>query len=133
VNALGYRIEHDPALRILAYGQPLSLRRDGSRVSATLPPEVDVAVVTSRTWVPLHLGETGEDARCLGIAVAEIHVDGQSIPLDDPRLCSGWHPPEANWRWSDGAGHIDVRGAQRLEFRLAETGHYWSCSNFPAP
>lgn len=44
------------------------------------------------------------DARALGAAIAAIQLDGIAIPLDDPRLLSGFHAAEPGLRWTDGIG-----------------------------
>ena len=79
----------------------------------------------SRAAVPLHLRGPDADARCLGVAVAALRLDGAALPLDDARLGAGWHAAEPELRWTDGAADIDVRGARRLALRIALTERYW--------
>jgi hypothetical protein len=52
-------------------------------------------------------------------------LDGRPLALDDPRLCAGWHAPEAGWRWTTGDAVIAAAGARELAIELATTGRYW--------
>jgi len=123
---LGYKRTEDPRLRLFADGRPLATRRDGDWVIADLLNGAADIRVSSRTWVPLHMHPDPEgDARQLGVAVAELRLDGEPVPLDGRRLTRGWHAPEPDGRWTDGGAVIAARSATSLGLRLALTGTYW--------
>jgi hypothetical protein len=103
-GALGHALGSDPGLR--------------ARWSGT-----GTLRLLSRTWVPADLGEP--DARRLGVAVARLALDGVPLALDDPRLATGWHAAEADWRWTDGAATLLTGGARSVTFDLATPGRYW--------
>ncbi len=77
-------------------------------------------------WVPAHMRPHENDTRRLGIAVARVALDGREVSLDSPALQLGWHPPEAEWRWTDGDAVLPVAGARVLAFDLAMVGDYWA-------
>jgi hypothetical protein len=72
------------------------------------------------------------DGRELGVAIANIQLDGMKIPLDDKRLSSGWHAPEEEWRWTDGYARLALSGAREVRFDVAIAGSYWDTSDGPA-
>lgn len=43
------------------------------------------------------------DCRCLGIKLSALASNDRPIPLDHAALCAGWHDPEPDGRWTDGA------------------------------
>lgn len=88
----------------------------------SLPTRISLV---SRRWVPREMLPDADDVRLLGVALADIRFDGCPIALDDPRLSSGWHAPEAGWRWTDGAAGVAVAGVRTLSFTIALTGSYW--------
>ena len=61
----------------------------------------------------------------LGVAITNIRLDGVKIALDDKRLSSGWHAPEAEWRWTDGYARLALSGAREVRFDVAIVGSYW--------
>ncbi|HQT87045.1 MAG TPA: Hint domain-containing protein [Acidiphilium sp.] len=104
----GIETSDDPALVVEA-------RADGA------------AIIRSRFAVPGHLTPDPRDLRRLGVKVAALlRADGQAIALDDPALVEGWHAPEADGRWTDGAAlvpaaltlgqHVSVQRAASLAY-----------------
>jgi hypothetical protein len=82
--------------------------------------------LTSRSFVPAHIHPESDDRRHLGIAVASITLDGTPLPLDDRRLTTGWHPPEAGWRWTTGDAELAVPPGSTVTVTLASAGAlYW--------
>jgi hypothetical protein len=75
--------------------------------------------------VPSHTGADEEDTRLLGVAIANLHLDGTPVRFDDPRLSSGWFEPEPDWRWTDGDAGLTLAGVQELAFDVVMTGTYW--------
>jgi hypothetical protein len=66
--------------------------------------------------------------RSLGAAIANVRFDGSRLTLDDPRLCSGWHAVEPQWRWTNGDAHLQESGVRELVFDVVLTGSYWEAS-----
>ncbi len=123
--ALGYGMDADPALRVQAACVFLPVERDGAAWRVRPPAGTSELRLVSRNWIAAHSIAEGTDPRVLGVALANIRVDGKLIALDDRRLASGWHDPEPGWRWSDGCGRLLLDGARCVEFDLAVTGQYW--------
>jgi hypothetical protein len=90
-----------------------------------LPAGTRAVVLRSRRWVPAETDPAADDSRRLGITIARLALDGRDVPLDDARLAAGWHKPEPQGRWTDGAATIATGGARRLAFGVAQHGHYW--------
>ncbi len=124
--ALGHRTTRDPDLRLTAAGRPLCPESDGSRWHLRLPPGAGAIRLHSRAFIPAHMRPAENDTRPLGVALANITLDGRPLPLGDPRLSSGWHEPEPAWRWTDGDAGIALAGATTLAFDIVMTGTYWT-------
>lgn len=124
--AMGHAVTTAPDLRVIADGRELPAAIDGDRWTLALPAGTRRLVLRSRAWVPGHMTAAETDMRALGVALADIALDGAALTLDDPRLAAGWHEAEADWRWTDGAALIEANDARRLAFRLALAGVYWA-------
>ena len=131
---LGHRLTDDPAITLLADGQPLT---PGDTV--TIPPGATKIELHSRSVVPSDLDPAANDRRRLGIALTSLRLDGQPIPLDSPAL-TGCHAPEPAWRWTNGAACLHLAPAihaRTLEItRLPHAQRYWATSDThegPAP
>lgn len=122
-QTLGHRLTRAPALRLFAGGRRLEPAVDGACLSVQAP--AGRLSLRSRSTVPAHTAAAATDTRRLGVAIAAITLDGTAIPLDDPSLSAGWHAPEGDWRWTDGAAAIDLAAAGTLRFALAMTETYW--------
>ena len=105
-EALGHRLTADPLLRHC-------VTADGIRL-------------TSRSFVPAEIDPRHTDRRRLGVAVIGLTADGIDIPLDDPRLGAGWHPPEPGLRWTTGQADSALPPGTRLAVRLGPiAAQYW--------
>lgn len=124
--ALGHRRTRDPGLRVMAGERVLPLEASGRRLQVPLPPALGEVQLVSRTWVPAHMRPDETDARILGVAIARLALDGRDMALESPALAQGWHAPEHDWRWTDGAAVVPVAGARLLAFELAMVGDYWA-------
>ena len=70
-------------------------------------PQLDgTTQIQSRSAIPGFLGNDPQDRRRLGIKIARLRIDGQPVPLDHPALTEGWHDPEPDGRWTNGAAII---------------------------
>lgn len=65
------------------------------------------------------------ERRRLGIAVAEVRLDGETVPPGDPRRLGGWHPPEPGWQWTDGDAALLVGAATTLDVTVLPFARYW--------
>ena len=74
------------------------------------------------------------DRRRLGVAVADLTLDGIALPPADPRRVGGWHKPEPDgWQWTDGDAALLVGAARRLELRLLPLARYWRAPLLATP
>ena len=122
---LGHVLTDDPGLGVLVDGAPARLFTTSQRVIVPLPPGARELRLRSRSWVPAESTPAGQDPRRLGVAIAAPRFDLRPAALDDARLETGWLPPEAGLRWTDGDATIRVDGARRIDFDLAMIGRYW--------
>ncbi len=84
-------------------------------------------VIRSRYAVPGHLTPDPRDLRQLGVKIAALlRADGSAIALNDPRLVTGWHAPEADGRWTDGAAEVPptLTLGQDITVQLAAANQY---------
>jgi collagen type I/II/III/V/XI/XXIV/XXVII alpha len=121
---LGYRITADPGFYLTCDGAPIEATAQDGTYSMTLPAGARRLVLHSRVSRPAELDPDSDDARPLGVALHALRLDDGDVPRDDTRLGAGWHAAEPAWRWSDGAGAIDVRGVRRAELRVTSWLRY---------
>jgi hypothetical protein len=121
--ALGHQLSVEPALHLLVDGRKLWPQPGAYRF--VLPAGArDIRIVT-RVGVPAETSAAGTDHRRLGVAVAALRANGRAVALDDARLGSGWHAPDGDWRWTDGAATLALAGVRELEIAVAITACYW--------
>jgi len=94
-----------------------------SRPQDVLPVRVGARLV-AYGFVPAQVVWESGGTRSLGVAIARLELDGQTLALDDARLVSGWHPAEPAWRWTDGYATIVVGTSRELGVVLAPLGRY---------
>jgi hypothetical protein len=126
-EALGHAATRDPALRVLADGQPAPALADGGGRRFVLPPRSRTLRLASRSFVPAHALDDSDDHRRLGIAIAAIRLDGRPVALAGAALGPGWHDAEAGgaWRWTNGDASLTIGSGGLLEIEAAMTGRYW--------
>ena len=122
---LGGTLTDEPALSVLADDRPVPLTCSGGMWQALLPEDAREVRVLSRRWVPAHTRPDEHDTRQLGVAIAQLWLDGRAVSLDSPALHTGWHTPEPGWRWTGGDAAFAVAGVRDVRFMLALTGTYW--------
>ena len=125
---LGHALTEDPALKVLADGREVAVGRDGARWLARLPPATRRVRLVSRVWSPAHTRADERDTRLLGVAVGRLWLNGREVALDSEGFGPGWHPPEPDWRWTDGNAELAASGVEEVAIDLAMTGTYWSDS-----
>ncbi|HTZ70509.1 MAG TPA: Hint domain-containing protein, partial [Acetobacteraceae bacterium] len=128
-ETLGFTPTLDPALAVFADQTPLSPSPVGEDLEFALPAGTRLALLRSRTAAPSHRGPEHADGRRLGVGVTHLAFDGIPLALHDPRLATGWHDPEPTLRWTNGAAHLDVSGANRVTLRLHKGLLYWQTRN----
>jgi hypothetical protein len=125
-QALGWTTTEAPAPLLLAGGQRIPpYASDDGVVTFHLPSDCRHAQLLSRATIDAHSNPRSTDHRRLGLAVAALALDGVDLPLNDARLGIGWHAPEPDWRWTDGAAELALAGEQTLTVRFARLSHYW--------
>ena len=72
--------------------------------------------------VPSDLSATA-DGRRLGVALADVRLDGAPAPA--ACLAEGWHAPEPGWCWTDGVAVLRTGSARDLSFTVRLTETYW--------
>ena len=122
---LGWMLTSDPALVLEVDGRRVGLRRSGEWLVTALPPDAARAVLRSARAVPAP-GLGHPDTRAMGVALTGLRLDGEDVGLDACYFMDGWHAPEDDFRWSDGAGEILLTGERRIGVRVAPWGRYWT-------
>ncbi len=121
---LGHTLTSEPDVTLTAGPRLLTIARTGGRYRAA--PAGGQVRLACRAWVPAHTRPNESDTRTLGVAIKDIVFNGAPIALDDPRLTTGWHAPEAAWRWTDGDAMLELEGCGTLAFTVALAGTYWT-------
>jgi hypothetical protein len=106
-------------------GRTVPPRIAGNTWHVILPPDAQTVRLVSRTWVPAYALADNDDTRTLGVAIANVRVDGRTLALNDPRLCSGWLEPKPQWRWTNGDAGLTLAGVGELAFDVVMIGTYW--------
>ena len=117
----GYALTAEAGVRFLA-DDCRALRPRATapgRVCLTLPPGTRTLRLASRQVVAAAVDPALPAQLPLGVAVAAVAVDGAALPLDHPRLATGWHAPERGVRWTDGAAVLSVAGARQVDIGFA--------------
>ncbi len=131
--SLGHATTDDPALRVLADGEPLKVRRCGATWQAQIPAGTQEIRLHSRSAIPARMQPDSNDHRCLGIAVTRVLLGGHPVPPQprapgDPVRTDGWHPPESGWQWTGGGAALRcpaLASEQTLEITAAPLLRYW--------
>lgn len=122
---LGHRITASPDLTLLTDGRRLEAAASGADWRVRIPRGAAELAIRSRTWIPAQTDPDATDPRQLGVAIAQLMLDGRPVALTSPGMRDGWHTPEPPWRWTDGAARLDVGGIDEIRFSVVMTGRYW--------
>lgn len=130
-ESLGWRKVEEPDLHLLADGVVIEpMQRDGQRAWFVVPPCATLKLV-SNAGVLAQLAPGLADHRRLGVAVSEVRVNGQPLPLDGAAFGAGFHPLEtrqaAAWRWTDGEAslRLDLEAQAMVETTLWMVAPSW--------
>jgi hypothetical protein len=85
------------------------------------------AIIQSRSEIPGYITADPRDRRNLGVKIASLAIAGKPIPLDHPALENGWHAPEPDGRWTNGAAIIPaelLNGSTDVQLTIAGTLPY---------
>ncbi len=121
-ETLGFSARPEPHLRLLVDGHPIAPTIDGDRYQFDLPPGAREARLQSLSAVPAEIAADARDPRRLGVALADLRLDGRPV---EPPVAAGWHAPEPGLRWTSGDAALHCAGARRLEFALVAALRYW--------
>jgi hypothetical protein len=127
-----------PDVHLLLRGARLNGTESGGIYRFALPPSgAEDAKRTVRLRSRHLRGAWDRDAdgerRRLGIAVAALRLDGETVPPGDPRRLGGWHPPEPGWQWTDGDAALLVGAATMLEVTVLPFARYWTAPLLDEP
>lgn len=128
---LGWTRSEAADLRIEADGTAIMpVHEEGNRFWF-LVPAARALVLRSNHGVLAQLVPGLGDGRKLGVAVAELRIDGAAVDLDAPMFGAGFYPAERHealgWRWTDGAAqvHHALAAPAMIEVALAMVAPSW--------
>lgn len=129
---LGWLRSEEAGLSIVAEGVEIApLHAAVNRYWFAVPAVGDVTL-RSNHGVLAQLVPGLADSRQLGVAVAQLRVDGEPVALDAEAFGEGFYAPErheqAGWRWTDGAAtlKLDRAAPAMLEIELAMVAPSWT-------
>lgn len=127
--AIGHVLNDEPGLEVYLDGQALAVVPREGRYEVRVPAWARAVRLLSKIFVPMQVVADNFDTRMLGVAIANITLDGATLTLDDPFLVTGWHAPEATARWTSGDAVLVTGGATVLCFDIVTRGRYWAASS----
>jgi len=125
-TALGHAATDDPALQVTSAGRHVRAIVNGNQWRMLLPRDSNQVRIMSRTWTPAHVRPDEDDTRILGVALANLRIDGRPLLLDEASLSGGWHAVEPEWRWTTGDARLAVDDVRELSFDVVLSGRYWT-------
>ncbi len=135
-RAAGWTDTDDPDLAVEVDGVRLEpLEGEGAELAVRLPAGATQVVIASRVSPPDEFEPGSGDTRRLGVALAELALDGDNIPLDSTLIGAGTLAPEAEgpntWRWTDGGAVLNL--PQGDTERTLEIRIHWGWRTYRAP
>jgi hypothetical protein len=105
---------------------------DGPGLRYDLPAGTEQVRLLSRHIVPARLDPDG-DVRQRGVAVTTLALDGEPVPIGDPRRSMGWHGgiAEDGLQWTNGDATVEVASGRSLTLVLADAIAYQRCKLIP--
>ena len=123
--SLGHLQTDDPDLRMIADRVTCSPERTGNTYQFRLPRPATTLRLISRSAIPAEMRTATDDCRRLGVAVAGLSVNGETVQPGDPSQSVGWHSPEGDWRWTDGDATLHWPGAREVTLTSLPLVRYW--------
>lgn len=130
-EALGWTRTEAADLQIEADGVAIApVHAEGNRFWF-LVPEAKALMLRSNHGVLAQLVPGLGDGRTLGVAVAELRIDGVAVDLDAGIFAAGFYPVERHealgWRWTNGAAQLDraLAAPAMIEVALAMVAPSW--------
>jgi hypothetical protein len=128
-ETLGWVRSAEPQLRLEVDGAVLApLHAANGRAWFQLPAGGRVRLL-SNAGRPMDLIPGHRDSRRLGVAVAELRVDGAALDLAGDAFGLGFCEVErhgdAAWRWTDGEATLALAGPALVEIALHMTAAHW--------
>ena len=127
----GHRVVQEANPHIVVDGRRIEpFRASEMQLAFTLPPGGREIALRSNVFVPAHTIAESVDSRELGICVAQLRIDGETVALDCDEACTvGWREAEFVHgifarRWTSGAALLPA-GARNVIVDLAGIGYYW--------
>jgi hypothetical protein len=99
-----------------------------SRVSFTVPEGTTEAIFCSAVFVPAEIDPFSDDRRRLGVAIADILIDGRTVPLERVIRAGDLHrrTPRETATWTNGATRVAIpSGTKIITFNLAAIPRIW--------
>ena len=126
---VGHRLTSEPDLHVVADGRRVdAVKLSETRCLFVLQPDVRVATLRSRSFVPAEALPRSGDGRRLGVCITRLQIDGDDVPLSSA-LGDGWNGIDANgsgliWRWTNGATPLPAK-VRSVLVDLGGPGSYW--------
>jgi hypothetical protein len=98
------------------------------RVSFEIPDGICEAVLASPVFVPAEIDPSSNDRRLLGLAIADILIDGKIMPLEQVANVADLHKrsPREPATWTRGAVRLRFgAGARVVSLMLAASPKIW--------
>jgi hypothetical protein len=123
---LGYAVSDAPVLALHISQQLLApTESSAGRLTFTLPENTTQAVLACPVFVPAEIDPASNDRRVLGVALAEIWLDGRPVVLKSVVAAADLHTS------SSGDPNVWTRGAARLSFPPGTKTVTFAAAGFP--
>jgi hypothetical protein len=126
---LGFAVNEISRVGLLIGAEMLAPFEEGAgRVSFKIPAGVSEAILASPVFVPAEIDPSSNDRRLLGLAIAEILIDGKIVPLAQVMNAEDVHKrsPREPATWTRGAVRLRFDpGAEVISLVLAASPKIW--------
>jgi hypothetical protein len=133
-QTLGWTLNRTAQITLEADGQALAPVFSTEQRLWFLAPAAQRLVLRSPASVPALVIPGHADLRRLGVALADLRIDGEAVDLASDALNHGFHPPEHHeaggvrrlWRWTDGAAELPATPASTMiEIEVSMVSPRW--------
>jgi hypothetical protein len=122
---LGHSVTQETDVHLLVDGKMIPPVWLGGTCCFELTDFASEIWLVSRSSVPAEIDIEGTDTRRLGLAVSKISLNANQFVPEELSISDGWHPAEADWRWTSGSARIPFKGAGLLEISFVPMMTYW--------